>query len=163
MLLWSFREKEKSVSLDKEVLSALSPEEILALTVIGEARGEPIQGQVAVAASCRNRMHRLPSKYSSYHDVCLEPAQFSCWNEKDANYSFLMELARKMITGQNLTDPYLRQCLLVARGVIGWDIQDNTKGATNYMTNTLFHNGRPKWASGAKGILEIGNHTFFTV
>lgn len=142
----------------------LTDREILTLTIIGEARGEGIEGQVAVGAVIRNRLHANPKKYRNYADVCLEKLQFSCWNPNDPNRPLLLELAQKMIDGQTINDPYLRQCKLVANAIIDWDLLDNTRGAVNYMTTSLFYSsGRPSWAKNPKNTRTLGSHTFFNV
>lgn len=138
--------------------------EVLLLTIIGEARGEPIQGQVAVGCAIRNRLYGNPDKYKSYKDVCLEPKQFSCWNETDTNRAYLLELAERFITGQQIEDPHLRQCILVATGVKDWAVVDNTNGARNYVTEGLFNSpDRPKWIKSAKNAYYIGHQVFFNV
>lgn len=144
--------------------TALSNIEILGLTIIGEARGEPIEGQVAVGSVIRNRMHYNPGKYHTYYDVCLEKKQFSCWNENDPNRSFLIELVEQLTMGQLLTDPYLRQCMYVSAGIVKWDILDNTGGAINYLTKQLYYSlQKPHWATKAKNVNEIGTQVFFNV
>lgn len=147
-----------------DLLKSLSDIEVIALTLIGEARGEPIEGQVAVGSVIRNRLHS-PSKYITYKDVCLAPNQFSCWNPTDKNYPYLIELANKMVMGQKLEDPYLRQCLLVAQGIYDWAIRDNTSGAKHYLSNALYSNvtDRPKWAKFPLRPITHGNQTFFSV
>ena len=147
-----------------QLLENLSDAEILSLTLIGEARGEPIEGIIAVGCIIRNRMHHSPSKYHTYKDVCYEPKQFSCWNENDTNYPFLIDLASQLIAGQKLNDPYIRQCMWVANGIIDWSLIDNTSGSLYYLTNELFKsNLKPKWSLGAKNIKDIGRQTFFNV
>lgn len=141
----------------------LSEQDVLTLTLIGEARGEPIEGQVAVGCIIRNRLHANPIKYKSYIDVCLERAQFSCWNMGDVNRALLNDLALQMVAGQQVIDPYFRQCALVAQGIINWAIIDNTHSAQNYLTTKLWNDKRPNWAMQAKNINQIGNQTFFTV
>lgn len=146
-----------------QLIENLSPIETLALTIIGEGRGEPIQGQVAIASVIRNRLNNKPYKYKSYKDVCLENEQFSCWNLNDPNYSFLLDLAEKMITGQTI-DVSLKQCLWVAQGIDSYSIVDNTKGALYYLTNKLLEkNAVPSWAFIRKNPQIIGNQTFFNV
>lgn len=144
-------------------LTKLTSVEILGLTIIGEARGEPIEGQVAVGSVIRNRLHNNPTKYKSYHDVCLEPKQFSCWNEDDPNRVILIEYAEYLINGDGvMTDPYLKQCMFVALGIRDWNIVDNTKGALNYMTTKLFESDKkPSWAKNARNIREFGRQIFF--
>ncbi len=144
-------------------IKALGDIEVLALTIIGEARGETIEGQVAVGSTIRNRMKHDNVKYRDYSSVCLEPRQFSCWNEDDPNYSYLLGLCDKMISGQQITDPYLRQCILVAKGIIDYDIPDNVNGAKFYMTNKLLISSTPRWALSRCDIKVIGNQTFFNI
>lgn len=147
--------------MNTEILDNLSDIEILGLTIIGEARGERIQGQVAVGSVIRNR---LMTGKKSYHEVCLEKHQFSCWNDKDPNRAVLLELAEMLAVGQFLTDQYYKQCMFVAKGIVGWNIIDNTQGATHYMTNELFvSTSKPEWAMNAKNKEQIGNHIFFNV
>jgi spore germination cell wall hydrolase CwlJ-like protein len=142
-------------------LSSLSPIEILGLTLIGESRGETIAGQVAVGCVIRNRANH---NKSTYHEVCLAPKQFSCWNEDDPNRSLLVELAEQLINGQFITDPYLKQCMYVANGIVEGDLLDNTNGAMNYLTAQLFFDGKtPSWAKQAKNLKTIGNQIFFNV
>ena len=143
---------------NNDILDNLSSIEILGLTIIGEARGEPIHGQVAVGCVIRNR---LLTSHKQYHDVCLAPKQFSCWNENDPNRVILLELAEKLLAGDKIRDAYLKQCLYVAKGIENWDIMDNTNGAVNYMTSDLFRARTVEWAKDATNIKIIGHHTFF--
>lgn len=146
------------------LIENLSVIEILRLTIIGEARGEAIEGQVAVGCVIRNRLQKNPNKYKSLKDVCLEPKQFSCWNESDPNYNLLIELGEKMITNTEINDLYLKQCIWVASGIVNWQIIDNTGGALHYFTKLLFHSpGIPVWAKNSINPKEIGNQIFFNV
>lgn len=144
-------------------VSSLSDRETLALLIIGEARGEGIAGQVAVGCVVRNRLHANPDKYRTFKSVCLESRQFSCFNEGDPNYPYLTELSEKMIDGQVLTDPIIRQCILVSNGIINFDLVDNTKGAEYYLTNQLLSVRTPTWAANKKNVITIGSQTFFSL
>lgn len=142
-----------------QILEALSEVEILGLTIIGEARGEPIEGQVAVGCVVRNRCLKYKK---NYHDICLEPYQFSCWNKLDVNRPFLDELAAQIVNGQKLTTTHYKQCLWVASGIEDYSIADNTGGACFYMERSIFTDPkRPKWAKDARNVIYIRNHTFF--
>lgn len=141
-----------------------SPLEILALTIIGEARGEGIAGQVAVGCVIRNRLHSNPEKYKNFSGVCLEPKQFSCWNKDDSNFAYLTDLGEKMIDNQSMNDPIIRQCILVANGISNYDLIDNTKGAKYYVvTSLLISDKAPSWSRNRKNSLEIGHQTFFSL
>ena len=142
-------------------LKALGEDEILGLTIIGEARGELIQGQVAVGSVIRNRVN---AHKTIYQTECLKPKQFSCWNADDPNYPMLIELADKLLNGQYITDRYLVQCMYVAAGIVGDEILDNTHGAQYYMTTNLYNSpSRPSWAVNVKSARTIGNQTFFNL
>ena len=146
------------------ITDALSDSEFLGLTIIGEGRGEPIEGQVAIGCVCRNRLHSQPNKYNNYKDVCLEKEQFSCWNENDSNKPYLEELGQKLLNNIPINDIYLLQCFWVAQGVYDWKIIDNTKGALHYMTKDLFFSKRPTWAKVVRNGTEIiGKQVFFNV
>ena len=63
--------------------------DILARTLWGEARGESLAGQIAVAWTIRNRVNDGKAKSwwgEGYAGVCQKPYQFSCWNKNDPNY-----------------------------------------------------------------------------
>lgn len=146
---------------DEQILAALSQEEILALTLYGESRGEPIQGQIAVANVVRNRV--LTQKMS-YRNICLAPKQFSCWNENDPNYVLLTGLAEEIKNGKPITDKYMKQCFWVAMGIVDDELLDNTNGALYYLTNDLFFSDKqPSWSFNYKQPRTIGNQTFFNV
>jgi len=143
-----------------EMLKELSDVEIVALTIIGEARGEPVEGQIAVANVIRNRI--IKSRAVKYWQVVLEPKQFSCWNEFDANYHYLVDLATLMLNGQKLYEAVQVQIIYITRGVLGNELMDNTRSAHYYMTTNLFNSDkRPSWAKVIKTQKRIGNHTFF--
>lgn len=145
--------------MSNDILNNLSAREIVGLTIIGEARGEPIHGQVAVGSVIRNRKRSA----ASYTDICLAPKQFSCWNKSDPNYPVLLELGEKLLEGSKVTDPYLKQCIFVAKGIVDGDILDNTNGAVNYMRVELFNSHTVNWASNATNVSTKGNHIFFNV
>lgn len=61
------------------------------LTLWGEARGETLEGQGAVAHVIMNR--RNDGRWGSTYDaVCRAPSQFSCWNHNDPNYAKMVNL-----------------------------------------------------------------------
>lgn len=144
-------------------MQKLLPNEILALTIYGEARGEPIEGQVAVASVIRNRFQDNLQKYRSVKDVCLEPKQFSCWNDDDPNLAKLLAMAARIDATDTYPDKYYKQAYVIANAIAANTILDNTKGCRYYMELSLFQTKRPKWALAATNIKTIGNHVFFNV
>lgn len=149
--------------LKTELKIKLLPDEIFALTIYGEARGEPVEGQIAVANVVMNRLKFNPSKYKTPSDVCLEPLQFSCWNNEDNNLIKLLELAELIYTNKYNLGMIYRQCHYIATGVIGALLLDNTDSARYYMESSLFNNNRPSWAKISTKVKVIGHHTFFSI
>lgn len=138
------------------MIDSLSDLEVLTLTIHGEARGEPIEGQIAVACVIRNRVNKL----NTFKGICLAPKQFSCWNQNDPNRPILEEIAQKMVAGQPTG---LDQELWVARGIINDSIRDNTNNAKDYLTKKLFDSASVSWAKHPKNPIIIGNQVFFNV
>lgn len=134
--------------------------DIAARTIAGEARGEPIEGQIAVAWVIRNRAETVFRAKTARHHygpmpslraICLQPWAFSCWNAEDPN--------KAVIEGLTLTNQlYLRMLELVARVMAG-DAPDPTNGAT------LYHALKappPRWnPAKLRETARIGRHTFY--
>lgn len=149
---------------NEELKSSLLPADIFYLTIVGEARGEPVEGQIAVGNVIMNRLKSNPNKYKIVHDVVLEPLQFSCWNITDPNRKMLEELANKILFGKDFPDnPVYVQCRYIAQGVYNRSLMDNTFRATHYMTTSLFHSDkRPAWAKFPRtDPISIGHQVFF--
>jgi N-acetylmuramoyl-L-alanine amidase len=129
--------------------------DILARTLWGEARGEGLAGQIAVAWTIRNRVEDGKTKSwwgEGYAGVCLKPWQFSCWNENDPNYAFL--------SGAKQFPPkQFAQAQRAADLVISGAEADITNGATHYYALTMPK--PPAWAAKAAQTLRLGNHVFF--
>ena len=131
----------------------------LALTIWGEARGEPVEGKVAVASVIRNRL-ALGRWGHLYESVCHARMQFSCWNAgTDANYLTLVALAVRVEAGETIDDPAYRECYWIAQGCLSGAMQDRTQGATHYFSDSLLR--PPLWAFGRTPICTIGRHLFF--
>tara|TARA_R100000808_G_C2148129_1_gene156230 strand:+ start:2191 stop:2688 length:498 start_codon:yes stop_codon:yes gene_type:complete len=126
---------------------ALSEEErIVALTILGESRGEGEIGMFAVACVIQERAR---ARKLSPAKVCLQRKQFSIWNgvkrESELHYlwkSKSMPYARKI--ARSVCDP--KQTLV-----------DVTGGANHYCNIKI----NPYWAKGRKPTRVIGNHKFF--
>lgn len=126
----------------------------LARTIYGEARGESLSGQEAIASVVLNRVKfaNNKGKYwwgNTITTVCKCPWQFSCWNANDPNY--------KILIGDLQSDKFFQICRRIALRAIGGVLQDKTCGATHYHLRSL----RPKWSIGKIPCTEIGNHIFY--
>lgn len=145
---------------NREIEDGLTNYEVLFLTIVGEARGEPVEGQIAVGNVIMNRAKASKKDVKS---ICMAPKQFSCWNMDDPNRAMLENLVKEILKGRYDFEPY-KQIQWIAGGLLEKKLKDNTKGVLNYMTTALFHSGgRPSWAKIPKSdTAEIGRHTFFT-
>ena len=129
--------------------------DILARTLYGEARGEDLKGIEAVAAVILNRVRYAAAGGPRWwgrtvREVCLKPAQFSCWNAADPN--------RAKLTGDLADDPAFAICRRVAVRAIKGILPDPTHGATHYHALSV----NPRWASALIPTAQIGNHLFYT-
>lgn len=152
-------------SIPSDVLAALTDPQILTLTIFGEARGEPIEGQIAVGCLIRNRVD-VGRWGASYAKVCLAPWQFSCWRPEGgrANHAVVVEAAEMLARSTTLPeDPLLRQAAWVSQGVIGRWIQDTTRDATHYYAPAAMvpPGAVPRWAVGLTPVVTLGRHLFF--
>lgn len=129
--------------------------DVVARTLWGEARGEGIAGQIAVAWVIRNRVHDTHARSwwgEGYIGVCRRPWQFSCWNLHDPNYPYVSG-ARPIAPAQ------WAQALAVAEQVVAGRVADPTDGATHYHAVNLCP--PPAWTKGANCTLVLGGHAFF--
>ncbi len=142
----------------------LSPRQIVALTILGEARGEPVEGQIAVGCVIRNRVIALAtSAATAWSTVCLKPQQFSCFNPDSLERPSMLSMARLLTTEDALLSPGIRQCLWIADGVMGGAVLDNTDGANHYLTANLYATDPPAWAVGVTPRATIRHHVFLRV
>ncbi|WP_299602541.1 cell wall hydrolase [uncultured Tateyamaria sp.] len=128
---------------------------VVALTLWGEARGEPSRkGREAVANVIANRVADDRQRFGSGHKgVCLKPWQFSCWNAGDNNL-------QKMRAVQDNPDAEFEECMDIADQMFLGSLPDHTGGAQYYHANYVM----PKWARhpNAEVSAVIGNHIFYT-
>lgn len=123
--------------------------DILIKTVLGEARGEGVEGMSAVAHNILNRAQS--GRFSSDPaQVALQPKQYSTWNSGEGGNN-----PQQFKPG---TAAYERAAQIVD-GVASGTIPDVTGGALYYHANNV----SPSWSSGVNknGTLKVGNHTFY--
>ena len=135
-------------------MARLNDIDTLARTIWGEARGESISGQEAVASVIMNRVSfsKRRGRYwwgNNVTDVCRAPWQFSCWNKNDPNYQKLIKVGSE--------DVNFCMCQRIAERAVSGTLEDKTNGATHYHTR----NCHPAWARGKKPSAEIGAHLFY--
>jgi spore germination cell wall hydrolase CwlJ-like protein len=117
---------------------------IVALTILGEARGEGMEGMAGVASVIQTRM--IERKQSA-SQVCLSPKQFSFWNGGVSEAT-----KRKLLaTAQG------KDALYLADLVVHKQLQSIVKGANHYHAISV----SPKWAKNTKLVATIRNHKFY--
>lgn len=130
--------------------------ETAALTVWAECRGQPWEGQLAVAYVIRNRFEQPSWWGTGLAGVCLKPWQFSCWNKSVEHGSQL----------DRLNNPATKKLKSYADAMAAVDVAlaglepDPTNGAAYYCTPAVVN--QTKWARGKTPSAVIGGHVFFT-
>jgi len=117
----------------------LTDQQIIACTILGEARGEGEAGMYAVAAVIRQRANE---RKISFSDVCLQKLQFSCNNNG---------------VQKNLLDT--KQAVYAMKLAASINSID-----TNFIKNSNHYhakNVKPYWAKNKKPLVVIGNHIFY--
>ena len=117
-------------------------QQIIALTLLAEARGEGTEGMQAVAMVIKQRM---ANRKQTASQVCLAPKQFSCWNGKtsdDLRHLWQSPAAPDAIE-------VVRRFDKLDPEVIGY--------ADHYCTVNI----EPFWAIVQVPVVVIGNHTFY--
>lgn len=151
----------------RRAVSNLPARTVLGLTVYGEARGEPVEGRIAVAWVIKNR---ASSRRQTIQTVCLARYQFSCWWGNDANALAVRDRAFRVLTGEVIPDAAWLQTLQVAHQVLVGAVGDPTQGATFYCTIDFIEDpsNAATWFGKAvkdKTLLElvrVKNHVFFS-
>ena len=117
---------------------------IVALTILGEARGETFEGMAGVASVIQTRM---VERKQSARQVCLAPKQFSFWN------GGVSEATKKKL----LATPQGKNALYLADLVIHKQMISIVKGANHYHAISV----APRWARDARLVATIRNHKFY--
>lgn len=122
----------------------------LSLTMIGEARGEGLDGMQDVGHTIMNRVNHPSWRGDTVLGVCLKPWQYSCWNEGDPNDAYLRGLSD--------TDDLYQQSSIIAQQLLIGTLDDRTGGATYYYR---IGSQEPQWAVGKTPCFTSGHHVFF--
>jgi N-acetylmuramoyl-L-alanine amidase len=151
---------------DREVITNLSPAQVVALTAYGEARSEPPRGRVGVVNTIANRLAAQRDAYGlDLKAVCLKRWQYSCWMPEGgrANYESLLITARHLLKAERSIGPILQHCLDLGAQLVAGTLEDVVKGATHYVNpDAMKPRGRlPAWAIGLTPTVIIGSHWFY--
>jgi N-acetylmuramoyl-L-alanine amidase len=138
--------------------------DVLARTIFGEARGESLEGQIAVAWCIRHRAefalayvarHNHPHRLygdGSIAAACKMPWQFSCWNENDPTHAAMLAVG--------LSNPAFQHANMVALQVISGRAEDGMPGTTHYYNHAAVKHD-PAWVQGAVLVATVGSHRFY--
>ena len=127
-----------------------SQRDVVAMTILGEARGEGKAGMYAVACVIAQRSieWKRNGKSITPKQVCLQAWQFSCWNKSDPNRKKLPTLLK--------THQHSAYAKLLATNIN--NLQRSYVGNADHYCHVNTHN---KWTRKGKTIKVIGNHKFF--
>jgi N-acetylmuramoyl-L-alanine amidase len=123
--------------------------DVLARTIWGEARGEPWDGKIAVAAVMLNRW-RSGRWFAAptLAGTCQKPGQFSCWLDNDPNKAKLLAVT--------LADASLQECWSAGLTAVNGPLPF-AQNVWHYLVT-----GTPAgWATGQAPIATIGHHSFY--
>ena len=144
------------------VLDRLPDTAILALTLFGEARSEPIEGIVAVGNVVQHRAKDDKNRWpKTLRAVCLQPYQFSAWNVigGERNFARVKQLAEQLARGDVPQHAAFEECAFVATGLVKGALRDRVSAANHYHHIKL--TPRPSWAQSAVPVKQAGAHVFY--
>src|SRR5688572_919010 len=150
------------------ILRTLTAEQLLAVLLFGEARGETLDGQIAVANVVRNRVYttaanKRQSPSDLWMSIMLKPWAFSCFDNDGGNWNarkvvaFAQGLVQAHTHAQPVAQP-VRQLLWIASGALADALPDLSRGATHYFVR---NSPVPKWASGRTPLQSLDSHDFY--
>jgi spore germination cell wall hydrolase CwlJ-like protein len=150
------------MTMRPDVARHLSDVDVTALTLHHEAASEGVTGMAAVACVLRNRV--AWGKWgSTFADVCLARAQFSCWRPAGGttNFARLSNNADAIRAGRRPTR--MATAYEIAKAVIAGTQEDITGGADSYYApKSMVPKDRiPSWAEGQTPTAVIGGHRFY--
>ncbi|NBP56297.1 cell wall hydrolase [bacterium] len=117
---------------------------VIALTILGEARGEGFEGMAGVASVIQTRT--IERKQTAMQ-VCLAPKQFSFWN------GGVSETKKQEL----LNNPQVHNAIRLAKLVVEKRMPDVVNGANHYHTFQV----SPSWSRGKETVAIIRNHKFY--
>ena len=133
-----------------------SDQEIVALTLLGEAESMGLNGMQATACTIKNRLNSGVKWWGKTpRQVCLYPWQYSCWNTRGPNPN------RFRIIGFDRESPDFKIAMMVAAQVIDGSLKDVTNGATHYYNPSLCQ--MPNFAKNRNPCFMMPPHLFYRV
>jgi spore germination cell wall hydrolase CwlJ-like protein len=130
---------------DKKMISEIM---IVALTIAGEAAGEPLPGKVMVGEVIANR---AKDRGQSKKFVCLSKNQFSCWNGARGK-----KLRRSLKSLEKQNSRAWQDCKAIAREICQRGYKP-VSPAQYYYNPSLCS---PPWARSMEIVASVGQHLF---
>ena len=134
------------------------PEQIiLARVIFGEARSLSEQGKIAVGWSIKNRVIDAKRWGNNYHEVILQPKQYSAFNLDDKNLPYVRNpfFDKTQIAAWH-------ECYKIAGQIIAGAVSDPTGGANHYYSEFI----KPPYCTkdkNAEFTIKIGNTLFYNI
>ena len=128
-------------------------ERVIALTILGEARGEGEIGMFAVACVIQRRSWE---REKTSAEICLQPWQFSIWNAGKGKVKRERDLWHLWDSKHMMYARHLARCLNNERIVL-FDI---TEGANHYYSKKYLK-APPNYLKEYKPVVTIKNHVFY--
>ena len=119
------------------------------MTIWQEARGEAMEGKVAIGEVIRNRVNHSYNCNGTVSGCVLAPLQFSGWNARDTN-----RIPSSVLDSDDS---------IVAECIKAWRLSANstlTHGAVLYYSPGVGQSP-PDWAVQSNFIVQLGRHKFY--
>jgi len=131
-------------------LGRLPDVELLAYFIWGEARGEKVEGKLAVAHVILNRVNARSHYGRTIREVIIKLGHFTYFKEKDPDLY--------QISIVSADDREFALCKAIAELATRGHLKDDPTGGA-----THFHrlNAKPPWAPNLTYLRQIGNHVFY--
>lgn len=129
---------------------------LLALTIYREARGEPLDAQIAVAHTVKNRIDNPGWWGNDWISVLTKKWQYSSLTDPND---------KQLTTWPKADDHIFELCLNTAEMVIRGDYNSPLKGIDSYYDDSLQGDARPKWAktNPERFVGKIGRLNFYNL
>ena len=128
-------------------------ERVIALTILGEARGEGEIGMFAVACVIQRRSME---KEKTPAEICLQPWQFEIWNAGKGKVKRERDLWHLWDSKHMMYARYLARCLNSKKITLS----DIVKGANHYYSKKYLKTP-PSYLKRYKPVATIKNHIFY--
>lgn len=125
---------------------------VVAMTVLGEAEGEPWAGKMIVAETFVNRSN---ASRKTLKDTCLAPNQYACWNGEERQRKLIARAAEL----ERINSQAWKDCKELAKCICQPGYTPSTS-ATHYYAPAKMDKP-PWWADKMKLVAIVAGHKFF--